>query len=151
MYDKGSLVNGTKMDFNIKMHFFCKCSGYMAPEYALHGNLSVKADVYSYGVVVLELISGQKNSAFKLDLECENLLDWVRIFRCFLTFEVKCNTYQPQPNIDILIQLTPKVSPLMLFCIKPIVTATKFCSTDLLIVSICKSKSSPFDFQSQLS
>ncbi|KAD2393575.1 hypothetical protein E3N88_40552 [Mikania micrantha] len=52
-------------------------NGYMAPEYALHGTLSVKADVYSYGVVVLELISGHKNSTFKLDQECENLLDWV--------------------------------------------------------------------------
>ncbi|XP_076921688.1 cysteine-rich receptor-like protein kinase 43 [Bidens hawaiensis] len=51
--------------------------GYMAPEYALHGNLSVKADVYSYGVVVLELISGHKNSTFNLDPECQNLLDWV--------------------------------------------------------------------------
>ncbi|XP_071716537.1 cysteine-rich receptor-like protein kinase 43 isoform X2 [Rutidosis leptorrhynchoides] len=51
-------------------------NGYMAPEYLLHGNLSVKADVYSYGVVVLELISGQKNSTFNLDPECESLLDW---------------------------------------------------------------------------
>nr|GEW02864.1 putative receptor-like protein kinase At4g00960 [Tanacetum cinerariifolium] len=51
-------------------------NGYMAPEYAMHGNLSVKSDVYSYGVVVLELISGQKNSTFSLDPECQNLLDW---------------------------------------------------------------------------
>ncbi|KAK9060068.1 hypothetical protein SSX86_020772 [Deinandra increscens subsp. villosa] len=51
-------------------------NGYMAPEYALHGNLSVKADVYSYGVVVLELISGHKNSTFNLVPECQNLLDW---------------------------------------------------------------------------
>ncbi|KAK1416044.1 hypothetical protein QVD17_31832 [Tagetes erecta] len=51
-------------------------NGYMAPEYAMHGNLSVKADVYSYGVVVLELISGHKNSTFNLDPECQNLLDW---------------------------------------------------------------------------
>ncbi|KAI3817291.1 hypothetical protein L1987_11080 [Smallanthus sonchifolius] len=50
--------------------------GYMAPEYALHGNLSVKADVYSFGVVVLELISGHKNSTFNLDPDCQNLLDW---------------------------------------------------------------------------
>ena len=57
----------------------------MAPEYAMHGNLSVKSDVYSYGVVVLELISGQKNSTFSLDPECQNLLDWVRI-RLFQTY-----------------------------------------------------------------
>ncbi|XP_076953505.1 cysteine-rich receptor-like protein kinase 43 [Bidens hawaiensis] len=51
-------------------------NGYMAPEYAVHGNLSVKADVYSYGVVVLELVSGQKNSKFNQDPDCQNLLDW---------------------------------------------------------------------------
>ncbi|MBA0568607.1 hypothetical protein Golob_006086 [Gossypium lobatum] len=29
--------------------------GYMAPEYAMHGQFSVKSDVYSYGVLVLEI------------------------------------------------------------------------------------------------
>ncbi|KAG6511083.1 hypothetical protein ZIOFF_029136 [Zingiber officinale] len=35
--------------------------GYMAPEYALHGLFSVKSDVYSYGVLVLEILTSQKN------------------------------------------------------------------------------------------
>ncbi|XP_047332040.1 cysteine-rich receptor-like protein kinase 43 [Impatiens glandulifera] len=52
-------------------------NGYMAPEYLLYGNLSVKADVFSYGVVVLELISGLKNSNFNLDPDSSNLLEWV--------------------------------------------------------------------------
>ncbi|KAK6122396.1 hypothetical protein DH2020_043838 [Rehmannia glutinosa] len=51
-------------------------NGYMAPEYLMHGNLSKKADVFSFGVVVLELISGQKNSAFNRDPDSQNLLDW---------------------------------------------------------------------------
>ncbi|CAI0383354.1 unnamed protein product [Linum tenue] len=50
-------------------------NGYMAPEYVIHGRLSVKADVYSFGVLVLELISGQKNSAF-INADYINLLDW---------------------------------------------------------------------------
>ncbi|GAA0147746.1 transmembrane signal receptor [Lithospermum erythrorhizon] len=50
--------------------------GYMAPEYVMHGRLSVKADVFSFGVVVLELISGEKNSHFDRDPECRNLLEW---------------------------------------------------------------------------
>ncbi|KAK1425694.1 hypothetical protein QVD17_21049 [Tagetes erecta] len=51
-------------------------NGYMAPEYVMHGTLSVKADVYSFGVLILELISGQKNSTFNPDPEYQNLLDW---------------------------------------------------------------------------
>lgn len=51
-------------------------NGYMAPEYVMHGHLSVKADVFSFGVVILELISGQKNSSFNLDVDAQNLLDW---------------------------------------------------------------------------
>ncbi|CAN1265469.1 Cysteine-rich receptor-like protein kinase 43, partial [Linum perenne] len=35
--------------------------GYMAPEYAMHGYLSVKTDVFSYGILVLEIASGRKN------------------------------------------------------------------------------------------
>lgn len=54
------------------------CSGYMAPEYLMHGNLSKKADVFSFGVVVLELISGQKNSSFDRDPDSGNLIEWVR-------------------------------------------------------------------------
>ncbi|KAK6931610.1 Serine-threonine/tyrosine-protein kinase, catalytic domain [Dillenia turbinata] len=51
-------------------------SGYMAPEYVMQGHLSVKADVFSFGVLVLELISGQKNSAYNLQLDAQNLLEW---------------------------------------------------------------------------
>ncbi|KAH0858430.1 hypothetical protein HID58_086691 [Brassica napus] len=38
--------------------------GYMSPEYAIHGQYSLKSDVYSFGVLVLELITGKKNSSF---------------------------------------------------------------------------------------
>ncbi|XP_025795807.1 putative receptor-like protein kinase At4g00960 isoform X1 [Panicum hallii] len=36
--------------------------GYMAPEYAVMGHLSVKLDVYSFGVLVLEIITGRRNT-----------------------------------------------------------------------------------------
>ncbi|KAF8030104.1 hypothetical protein BT93_E2512 [Corymbia citriodora subsp. variegata] len=36
--------------------------GYMAPEYVRDGNFSVKSDVFSFGVLVLEIVSGQKNN-----------------------------------------------------------------------------------------
>ncbi|MBA0650376.1 hypothetical protein Goklo_017799 [Gossypium klotzschianum] len=35
--------------------------GYMAPEYVKHGQFSVKSDVFSFGVLILEILSGQKN------------------------------------------------------------------------------------------
>lgn len=37
--------------------------GYMAPEYAKYGQFSIKTDVYSFGVLVLEIVSGQKNNS----------------------------------------------------------------------------------------
>ncbi|EHA8586209.1 cysteine-rich receptor-like protein kinase 10 [Cocos nucifera] len=51
-------------------------NGYMAPEYVMHGSLSTKADVFSFGVVVLELVSGQKNSSFVPNQEAQSLLEW---------------------------------------------------------------------------
>ncbi|CAN7118866.1 unnamed protein product [Brassica rapa subsp. narinosa] len=38
--------------------------GYMSPEYVIHGQFSMKSDVYSFGVLVLEIITGRKNSSF---------------------------------------------------------------------------------------
>ncbi|KAF0931709.1 hypothetical protein E2562_005702 [Oryza meyeriana var. granulata] len=37
-------------------------TGYLAPEYVVHGQLTKKADVYSYGVLILEIISGRRIS-----------------------------------------------------------------------------------------
>ncbi|PRQ36264.1 putative protein kinase RLK-Pelle-DLSV family [Rosa chinensis] len=38
--------------------------GYMSPEYAMRGIFSEKSDVYSFGVLLLEIISGKKNTTF---------------------------------------------------------------------------------------
>ncbi|KAJ4905722.1 putative cysteine-rich receptor-like protein kinase 39 [Raphanus sativus] len=39
--------------------------GYMAPEYLNYGQISAKSDVYSFGIVLLEMISGQRNNSFE--------------------------------------------------------------------------------------
>ncbi|KAL8506030.1 hypothetical protein ACS0TY_017040 [Phlomoides rotata] len=39
--------------------------GYMAPEYAIAGKISVKSDIFSMGVVLLEIVSGEKNRGFE--------------------------------------------------------------------------------------
>lgn len=41
-----------------------KCSGYMSPEYAMEGRFSEKSDVFSFGVLLLEIVSGRKNTSF---------------------------------------------------------------------------------------
>eukprot|EP00253_Pinus_taeda_P024153 PITA_24153 len=50
--------------------------GYMAPEYAMQGQLSVKADVYSFGVLALEIVSGRKSSDINFAQEMQSLLEW---------------------------------------------------------------------------
>ena len=61
--------------------------GYTAPEYALQGQLSEKADTYSYGIVVLEIISGQKSTDVEVDDDGyeEYLLRRVRNFPLIYT------------------------------------------------------------------
>lgn len=50
--------------------------GYMAPEYALWGYLTDKADVYSFGVLLLEIVSGKNNNTYLPSNNCICLLDW---------------------------------------------------------------------------
>ncbi|KAL0407303.1 UNVERIFIED_CONTAM: G-type lectin S-receptor-like serine/threonine-protein kinase [Sesamum latifolium] len=47
--------------------------GYMSPEYAMEGLFSVKSDVFAFGVLVLEIISGKKNTGF-YGSDCLSLL-----------------------------------------------------------------------------
>ena len=50
----------------------------MAPEYAMRGHLTEKADVFGFGVVILEILSGRPNSDSRLDSEKIYLLEWVK-------------------------------------------------------------------------
>ncbi|XP_008783735.2 receptor-like serine/threonine-protein kinase ALE2 isoform X2 [Phoenix dactylifera] len=52
--------------------------GYVAPEYAMTGHLLVKSDVYSYGVVLLELLSGRKPVYMSQSQGPKNLVTWAR-------------------------------------------------------------------------
>ncbi|KAF8399105.1 hypothetical protein HHK36_014971 [Tetracentron sinense] len=49
--------------------------GYMAPEYAVRGLMSTKIDVYSFGVLMLEIVSGRKNYDLQLDEQRMELLN----------------------------------------------------------------------------
>ncbi|CAL5347576.1 unnamed protein product [Camellia sinensis] len=60
-----------------KTKFQIKHRGYTAPEYAIRGELSEKADIYSFGVLVLEIISCRKNTDLNLPSEMQYLPEYV--------------------------------------------------------------------------
>ncbi|KAK0580083.1 hypothetical protein LWI29_036081 [Acer saccharum] len=51
--------------------------GYMSLEYALDGIFSMKSDVFSFGVILLEIISGKKNKGFLHDDPYSNLIQYM--------------------------------------------------------------------------
>lgn len=52
------------VSMRIKSIIFLCFRGYMSPEYAMGGIFSEKSDVFSFGVLLLEIISGKKNTTF---------------------------------------------------------------------------------------
>ena len=60
----------------------------MAPEYALDGTFSEKSDVFSFGVIVLETVTGKRSTGFYPYKNSLNLLGYVRTFlKRFKTFK----------------------------------------------------------------
>jgi len=66
-------------------------SGYMSPEYATLGQLSTKVDVYSFGILLLEIISGRK-AILQNATRNMYLVEWVRKFD-YLVFNPFKNIY----------------------------------------------------------
>ena len=64
----------------------------MAPEYATSGKLTDRSDVFSFGVVLLEIVTGRKPVDQTQPLGDESLVEWVRIY---LLHILKCDTYSP--------------------------------------------------------
>ncbi|KAF5938827.1 hypothetical protein HYC85_023086 [Camellia sinensis] len=52
--------------------------GYMSPEYAMDGIFSIKSDVFSFGILILEIVSGRRNTSFyHFDDRSLNLIGYV--------------------------------------------------------------------------
>ncbi|KAI4331500.1 hypothetical protein MLD38_029685 [Melastoma candidum] len=62
--------------------------GYMAPEYAIRGILSTKTDVFSFGILVLEIVSGRKNHSKELRERADLLSYTWRLFQDGKSLEV---------------------------------------------------------------
>ncbi|RWR96265.1 Protein kinase domain-containing protein [Cinnamomum micranthum f. kanehirae] len=66
-----------KLDEEENIHISTRIAGtigYMAPEYALRGYLTDKADVYSFGIVALEIVSGKSNTNYRPKADCAYVL-----------------------------------------------------------------------------
>jgi serine/threonine protein kinase len=57
---------------------YISCRGYMAPEYAESGMISKKADIFSFGVVILELLTGSKSEYPQSEASFKGFTDGVR-------------------------------------------------------------------------
>ncbi|KAL7108531.1 hypothetical protein ACP275_06G118400 [Erythranthe tilingii] len=69
-------IFGTKQD-HISTVRVVGTYGYMAPEYAIGGKFSEKSDVFSLGVLILEIVCGRKNTSFSNNETSVNLLGHV--------------------------------------------------------------------------
>ena len=72
------------------MYFLLKFSGYMSPEYAMEGRFSEKSDVFSFGVLLLEIVNGRRNTSFYNDEQSQSLLGLVSHLIDSLFFFFKC-------------------------------------------------------------
>ncbi|CAN0914717.1 G-type lectin S-receptor-like serine/threonine-protein kinase At4g03230 [Linum grandiflorum] len=53
-----------------------KCSGYIAPEYAMDGQFLFKSDIFCFDVVLLEVVSGRRSTGFYQPERCSSLLGY---------------------------------------------------------------------------
>ncbi|XVF31200.1 hypothetical protein REPUB_Repub16aG0125000 [Reevesia pubescens] len=113
--------------------------GYMAPEYAMEGLFSVKSDVFSFGVLLLEIISGRKNGGFYLSEHGLSLLNY--------TWKLWCEEQALELMDPVLVQSCDQVEVLKyihigLLCVqedpadRPIMSSSVLIHRDLNILLV---------------
>ena len=73
----------------------------MAPEYVVRGRLSEKADVYSFGVLVVEIVSGKRNSSFVMN--SSSILQAVTV----INWHASTNSFDAFNKTNVLVVLRP--------------------------------------------
>ncbi|KAK4781172.1 hypothetical protein SAY87_017278 [Trapa incisa] len=93
--------------------------GYLAPEYAMTGHLLVKSDVYSYGVVLLELLTGRKPVDLSQPQGQENLVSWARpLLTSQEGLEVIADPLLKLSD-EVLLDSLAKVAAIASMCVQP--------------------------------
>jgi len=96
----------------------------VAPEYAMTGHLLVKSDVYSYGVVLLELLTGRKPVDFSQPPGQENLVAWARpLLTSREGLEV---IIDPSLGSNVPFDSVAKVAAIASMCVQPEVSDRPF-------------------------
>lgn len=98
--------------------------GYVAPEYAMTGHLLVKSDVYSYGVVLLELLTGRKPVDMSMPSGQENLVAWARPL--LPTPEGLNLLIDPSLSPEVPLDSIAKVAAIASMCVQPEVSHRPF-------------------------
>ncbi|XP_071717294.1 uncharacterized protein [Rutidosis leptorrhynchoides] len=98
--------------------------GYVAPEYAMTGHLLVKSDVYSYGVVLLELLTGRKPVDMSMPSGQENLVAWARPL--LPTPEGLNLLIDPSLRPEVPFDSISKVAAIASMCVQPEVSHRPF-------------------------
>ncbi|KAF1883904.1 hypothetical protein Lal_00038398 [Lupinus albus] len=82
--------------------------GYLAPEYALLGQLTKKADVYSFGVLMLEIISGKSSSKAAFGDNLLVLVEWNLYYKMLLSpmYGLLARTEKTRPENNPLTETT---------------------------------------------